>query len=116
MMDNGPVFMDIRAGLEHLDMVRDQEVERQRMEAAAYEAMERDQGDPTKQSYFVRRDRGTVVKTEEEYDRLSRAGVKMEVVPYSTALQLVNEEKAKRKPAKKRKANKAAKQARKRNR
>lgn len=110
-----PVFTDIREGLDFLDAQRDEAMDDLHMQARA--KMDLDAEDPSQQQYFVRIDRNTVVKDEAEYVRCQLAEVSLRVVPYSTALQLLKEESARKKGVQKLKAKKkSARAAKKRNR
>lgn len=110
-----PAFEDIGEGLAHLDQIERDAIKE--MEAHAAEAMNKASQDPAQQQYFMRVDRRTVVKTEEEYVRCQLAGTSMKVVPYAFALQLLKEESARTKARdKNRKNKKAARASKKRNR
>lgn len=110
-----PVFDDIKEGVEFLD--EQEAVAMAQLHEAAGKAMEIAQDDPKQQNYFMRVDRRTIVKDEEEFVRCQLAGIKMSVVPYSTALQLLKEEDARKKGAvKAKKAKKATKASRRKNR
>lgn len=110
-----PNFENVAEGLAFMDELRDAEVARMEEEARAQMALA--QADPTTQNYFLRLDRKTIVKNEEEYVRCQLAGVQMKTVPYSTALQALKEEDARKRQEKKAKAKrKTAAKARRRNR
>ena len=110
-----PAFTDVAEGLAHLDETEAAAIKE--MEEEARHRMQLDQDDPTQQSYFLRLDRRTIVKTEEEYVRCQLQGVPMKVVPFSTAVHVLREQDAKKKrDAKNAKKKKAAKKARRRNR
>lgn len=114
-VDAPPAFDDPAEGLAFLDEMEAREIKR--MEEEAREKMALDQDDPTQQSYYRREDRKTVVKTETEYVRCQLTGVRMTVIPYTTAIHLLKEEEARKRSEKKQKQKiKAAKKARKRNR
>lgn len=87
------------------------------LQAEAERVMERDALDPTKQSYFMRMDRRTVVKDEREYHECVAKQIPLKVIPYPHAVQAVKEEEARKRQAlKDKRKKKAAKQARKKNR
>lgn len=110
-----PVFENAAEGLSFLD--EQEEAARKQMEEEAMRAMAAAQDDPTSQNYFMRLDRKTVVKTEQEYAACLKNQVPMKVVPYTTAVQLLKEEEARAKQRKKAKAKKkTARASRKRNR
>lgn len=114
-LNEHPNFEDIGEGLAYMDELRDAEIAR--MEEEARVRMQADQGDPTTQQYFLRLDRKTVVKNEEEYVRCQLQGVQMKVIPYSFALQALKEEDARKRQEKKAKAKrKNAAKARRKNR
>ena len=113
--DAPPAFTDVAEGLAFMDA--QQEAALAELHAHAREKMALDQDDPTKQQYYMRVDRNTVVQTEEEYTKCQLAGIQMKVVPYRTALQLLKDEDRRKRTAGKAKAKKkASRQARKRNR
>lgn len=110
-----PAFENIAEGLAHLDEVEQAKIKE--LQEAAAEAMRLDQEDPTKQEYFVRLDRNTVVKTAEEYTACQLNNVSLKRVPYSAAVHVLKQEEARKRQHKKTQAKKkAAKKARKRNR
>lgn len=72
---------------------------------------------PEDQSYFMRTDTRTVVKSESEYTKTSERGVPMRIIPFSYAVQLLKEEEARhKKKIKARRKQKVARKARKVNR
>lgn len=87
------------------------------MQADVEEQIAAEQEDPTTQQYFMRLDTKTVIKTEAEYFQVQAKGIRTKVVgyPYAMAL-LANEEAKLRAKQARRRANKVARAARKRNR
>lgn len=112
---DSPVFDDPAEALAYMDEQQANVVAE--LEDEARRLMELDSGDPTQQSYYMRTDRRTVVKTEQEFVQCQINGVQMKIVSYATAMHLVVEEDARaRRAVKEKRKKKAAKQARKRNR
>lgn len=110
-----PVFDNPADGLAYMDE-REREVVAE-MEEEARRRMDLDAADPTKQNYYMRTDKRTVVKDEREFVLCQRKGVPLRVIPYTHAVQLVKEEDArKRRAVKEKRKKKTSKQARKRNR
>lgn len=112
-----PVFENNADGQAVSFMDEQEEAARKQLEEEALRRMEAAQADPTQQQYFMRLDRKTVVKTEQEYAACQKNQVPMKVVPYTTAVQLLKEEEARAKQrTKAKKAKKVARASRKRNR
>ena len=110
-----PVFDDPGEAVSFLD--EQETAALKEMEAAAHEAMQLDQKDPTQQMYFRREDRKTVVHSEAEHAQCQLKGVQMTVIPYEVAVQALKEQEAHGRQAKKARAKKkTARQSRKRNR
>lgn len=114
-VDAPPAFEDIAEGLAHLDETEAAAIKE--MEEEARLRMQLDQEDPTKQNYFLRLDRRTIVRDEEEYTRCQLARIPLKVVTYKHALEVLKEQDAKKKRASKdAKKKKAARNSRRKNR
>lgn len=112
--DAPPAFDDIGEGMAFMD--KQEAAAIAELEAEAERVMGLDK-DPRDQSFFLRADRRTVVRSEAEYVACQRAGIPMKVIPYSAAVQALKEQDAReRQWVKVKVKKKAAKKARKRNR
>lgn len=110
-----PAFTDMDAGLAHLDATEQQAIAE--LEAEARVRMETASADPRTQSYFMRMDKRTVVRSESEYVQCQMKGVPMRVIPYGHALQLLKDQDARNQQrAKSKQKRKVARRARRRNR
>lgn len=110
-----PVFDDPAEGLAYMDEQAARVVAE--LEAEARERMQLDAEDPSQQNYYMRTDKLTVVKDEQEYVGCLRHGVKMKIVTYAHALQLLKDEDARfRQKQKDKRKKKTLKAARKKNR
>lgn len=85
--------------------------------AEAQRRIEEAADDPTVQSYFLRQDTNTVIKTEEEYLFCTKRGISIKVIPYGHARDVLKREDALKNQEKtERQRRKAARKARKKNR
>lgn len=108
-----PAFEDVGEGLAHLDETEQNAIKE--MEERVREMMET--RNPRDATYMMRADKGTVLKTESEFTYCVQNGIGVRYVTYGHALQLLKEEDAaKRRKLKSKKARKTAKKARKKNR
>src|SRR4249920_3440466 len=98
---NPDVIEDDRKTIEASDIGELKAEAQRRIEAAA--------DDPTIQSYFVRQDTKTVIKTDKEYDWCQSRKIPLSIVSYTMAAALLRaEDEKKRKKKSKRKKQKAA--------
>ncbi len=73
--------------------------------------------DPREQSYFMRLDKKTIVRSEKEHEVCVAQHIPMDIVPYSHAVQVLKEEEARhRNKIKARRKKKTARATRKKNR
>lgn len=113
--DAPPAFDDIGDGLAFMDKQKQDAIEE--LEAEARRRMATASEDPTDQSYFLRTDKRTVVRTDKEYVYCQLNGVSMKVIPYSAAVQALKEQESReRQRDKAKQKKKAASKSRRRNR
>jgi len=113
--DAPPAFEDIAEGLSFMDEQKQKATEE--LEAEARRRMALDNQDPTQQSYFLRADKRTVVRTDKEYVYCQLNNIPMKVIPYIAAVQALKEQESReRQRSKAKQKKKAANKSRRRNR
>lgn len=114
-MEQQPVFEDIGEALDYMDE-REAQL-REEFEAEAAARIEAAQNDPRGQFFFMRGDRNTIIKDEQEYTDCQLKGIALKTIPYKQAVQVLKDADARVRNERKNKAKKkAARKARKRNR